>query len=293
MMILCGGVPDVYVERFRTRSRTERPEHYFATRPLRPDASGRYFLNDQHKDELLQTLESEVDNQTGILNDGLGVILVLRPWETIGSFADDFFPFALCAVVQMSGRPISKGREARITANQITSDILVVADKLYRTCKLMTSELQSRRRRTPILLPIRHFNSEELTNLLLEIWKNLYTQDDKAEYILGRCSEFEKKHQFLPSRKGGGFFVNDRGIQFRSPRRALHGFRRHVKEKDHKADCFYNAALRLGGGISSSVHYDCTRNGKEYSGCFLNCHDAKDYYEGKPHLNVYSNDFIR
>lgn len=58
-------------------------------------------------------------------------------------------------------------------------------------------------------------------------------------------------------------------------------------------ECLFNGLLRIGGAIRDGFHYDCTRSGGKYAGDFANCHNEIISKAGKPHLNVYPNDYIR
>jgi hypothetical protein len=62
---------------------------------------------------------------------------------------------------------------------------------------------------------------------------------------------------------------------------------------EHNEVCFLNARVRLGGFYADGFHYDCMRRKARYEGRFANCHNVEANYTGRPHLNVYPNDYIR
>lgn len=291
-MFLCGGIPDVYHESFRRRARKEMTGHYFASRPLRAESSREYVITEQHLDELFETLTAEADAHPSCFDDGLGVIFLLRPWEQGYGLIESFFPFALCNLVPTSDRPVRRGSEARRIANNQIADIFAAARNLIEPCRVVTSDLRSRERRTPLLLPIRHFDASSFSELLGNLSANLKDERNPKQYLHDQCAEFERSFPFKRKNRTTSHFVNDEGVSFVATR-VPHGQRWAANDASHDAECYFNASLRLGGGTSASAHYDCTRGRGPYKGTFKNCHDQEDDYTGKPHLNVYSNDFIR
>lgn len=292
-MFLCGGIPFDYYEHFQGRARKQMREHYFAGCPLYTDSSRSYRITKQHIDDLFDTLTAEVRARPNCLENGLGVIFLLRPWENGDGLFEAFFPFALCTLVYADNRSLQSGARVSSVANDQISDIFAAAKNLIAPCRILTTELRSRRKRTPLLLPVRHFDSDSLFGLLRNLWTNLKNQPNPKQYLRDQCVEFEKKFPFEKSGKRSGRFVNGKRVSFVAPGRALHGRQWNVDDTGHNAECHFNAALRLGGGSSTNIHYDCTRGRGSYSGNFKNCHDQSQYYKGSPHLNVYSNDFIR
>jgi hypothetical protein len=114
-----------------------------------------------------------------------------------------------------------------------------------------------------------------------------------TDAIMAACGRFEEDHPFQKDGRGG-IFESPKGVKFKSPPRdQFHGKRSNQKTPEHADSCFLNARVRLGGFFADGFHYDCTRGKSAYSGRFKNCHKAEADYAGRPHLNVYPNDFIR
>jgi hypothetical protein len=87
-------------------------------------------------------------------------------------------------------------------------------------------------------------------------------------------------------------FTDGSGVTFRSPGRALHGQLWEQAGEGHNEVCALNGHFRLGGPVGKGFHFDCTR-APRLIGRFCNCHDLEAEYEGKPHLNIAPNDYVR
>jgi hypothetical protein len=294
MMILFGGIPDIYYERLRERALIELAEHKFTGVPLRASAAGRYAINRQYCEELIRTLVAFIQGRPSCLERGLGVVLILRAWEQ-NRFESLFLPFALCKSVAINVSIRTSGEGAKRSANGYASHALSAAKRLSKPLAAMTSEFETRLRRTPLLLPIRHFASEHLIALVVDTLRGMNDSSNPSEKIRELCNRFETFH---PYRKGGrrqGYFSSRAGVDFVAPgRQIFHGTRVQGIPEGHNEGCYLNARVRLGGFYSDGgFHYDCTRAGASHAGTFKNCHDAEAAYVGRPHLNVYPNDFIR
>jgi hypothetical protein len=291
MMFLFGGIPEIYYERFKDRAARELSSDDFTGLPLYPSQSRTYVLDRTYCRELINTLVAYVEGRPQCLIHGLGVVLILREWEH-NNFDTNFLPFGLCKVCHV-GEPISRsGVGASRTANKYTEIALEAASRLRSPVRAMTAEFETRLRRTPLLLPLRHFDSEHLCRLITEILEAIGNSAVTDDAIKAACRRFEMHHPFQRQGKGGSF-ESPKGIRFTAPpRNWFHGQRAENITGDHNEACFLNARMRLGGAFADGFHYDCTR-GNSHSGYFKNCHGAERHYQGSPHLNVYPNDFIR
>ncbi|WP_123834196.1 hypothetical protein [Methylobacterium currus] len=291
-MLLVGGVPEIYFDRFSTRAANEI-QHEFTGLPLRKNSSGSYVVTYSYCEELLETLMRYIEGRQSALESGLCVLLALRPWEQ-DIFYDIFRPFSLYRSLSIGADLIQTGTGARVSANLYADSLTSVARSSLKALRAINIEFMQRLRRTPILLPERHFNASELSGMLDHLGRNLATSPDPAEVIQLECKKFEQKYAFEKIGKRQGKFTNNNKIDFVSPGRAdMHGCRAKVAAPPHTVRCFLNAHLRSGGAYQDGFHYDCTKDGKSYSGNFPNCHDDDSNNKGNPHMNVYPNDFIR
>jgi hypothetical protein len=290
MMFLFGGIPDIYFEKLRARAIIELEGHHFTGLPLRATPNGSYLVNQSHCRDLIETLIRYMTGRPNCIDDGLVVLMLLRPWEP-GGFAHNFYPFAFYREIRTIDRPARAGQERLRVANVQTDDLLKMGRSLTTPVKAIKRELQDRLKRSPILLPLHHFSSPALRTLLDEILANLHGEINPGKFIRERCEQFEQEHPFVKVGGRTGRFTDRRGIFFDLPGRALHGEKSSIL--GHPNECYLSAKLRIGGPFDDGFHFDCTRGGGAYAGSFANCHGAVDTYRGNPHLNVYPNDFIR
>lgn len=158
MMFLFGGIPDIYYVRFLERARAILADDYFTGLPLHASSERTYSLDRQYCEELVKTLVAYAEERPACLDHGLGVVLLLREWER-GRFETDFWPFALCRSEYIKQRISRNGQEARHVANKYADAAISTATKLRKPVRALTSEFETRLRRTPLLLPLRHFAS--------------------------------------------------------------------------------------------------------------------------------------
>jgi hypothetical protein len=292
-MFLFGGIPSLYYERLKERAQNELREHQFTGVPLPPSGGDNFAIDERHCAELISALVAYVQQRPACLDKGLGVVLVLRPWQE-NRFEPLFQPFGICAAAYVD-QPIKRdGLSARLTANIYVDNAFQSARQLLKPVRAFTTEFEARLRRTPLLLPRRHFASARLNDLFQQALEIVREADNPTEAIRSACSEFEKHHPYVKTGKKQGRFTNPAGANFVAPgRQIFHGRRADKVEAGHNERCFLNARVRLGGAFVDGFHYDCSRGAGRYVGAFSNCHDVVGQYAGNPHLNVYPHDFIR
>jgi hypothetical protein len=293
MMFLFGGIPDIYYERFKARAVKELHPDQFAGVPLYAGTGRTYQITTQYCRDLIDTLGRYVEGHPNCLENGVGVVLLMRQWER-QSFESQFWPFAICVERRIDEPLSTRGEAAKKAANGYASAAFRAANQIRKPVGALVGELQDRLRRTPLLLPVRHFGSPHLGRLIEEACVAVRAAADPAQAIRQACGRFENHHPFVKVGKKQGAFTNGGGVQFTAPgRHDFHGRRGARRQGEHTDYCFLSARTRLGGPFQDGFHYDCTRGATRYGGRFSNCHDAEGDYQGRPHLNVYPNDFIR
>jgi hypothetical protein len=265
--------------------------HHFTLLPLRKSSNG-FVVTHEYCDQFLETASKYVEGRHECIINGVGTIFFLRQGEN-DVFRQKFHIFSLYTSVR-TNRPLTASNENfRHSANEQIDSILAAARALIPSARAISQEVTTRMQRTPLLLPLRHFGSKELYRLIDDIESQIKNQTDPQAYIHARCREFEQTFPFERSRRGGGRFQSPSGVDFAAPGRDLHGAPRRNVAGPHAALCHLTAVARLGGPIRSGFHYDCTKGSSAYIGSFPDCHSEIKKYTGKPHLNVYPNDFIR
>jgi hypothetical protein len=179
MMFLFGGVPRIYYERFNARLVRELPSDQFAGVPLYPGGGGSYAITGAYCQDLIDTLARYVEGHPDCLENGLGVVLLMRPWER-QTFESEFRPFAICIEIKIDQPLKTKGEAAKRVANAYASAALKAANQIRKPVGALAGELRDRLRRSPLLLPLRHFNSAYLETLITETTAAARTASDPA-----------------------------------------------------------------------------------------------------------------
>lgn len=286
------GIPDVFADRFRARSIRALSGHNFTLVPLRMDHNRSHRLNMDHFQSSLESVIEYSSNRPRCFDKGAAVIVMKYRWDDAPNLRSFFFPFAPVAVLEVSDPIALSGNRSAIQANRITDDIHALALSLVKPVESICTELKTRLKRSPILLPLRRFDAPELTSLLEDLSAQITSARD-SNFIKEACDRFERRYPYKRTGKKTGKFVNSRGVDFAMPGRALHGNLWEAERGDHTEFCLLNSRMRLGAPYDGGFHFDCTANGEMYVGNLENCHGGIRRYRGHPHLNVYPNDYIR
>ncbi|WP_428414504.1 hypothetical protein [Pararhizobium sp.] len=289
-MLFLLGIPKTFYEDVKRAVAKALPGDFVAGLPF--DGQGRPSIS--YFEDCFDTLVAFHNGRPQCFQKGLAVIaLQFFGGGDFSSAAEAFFPFALFKAVDHKARLASTGKQMLRDKNELVRIVLAEAKRAVKLKNKVTTYLHSKANRTPLLLPIEHFGGDELRQMLAGASNGLQTADDPN--ILFETVErlFEAQHPFHKKKTATGFFVNANSVEFRSPGRDLHGVT-HANSGDHNHLCFLNGSLRIGGQIKTGFHYDCCqKDGKPHGGTFIGCHAHPLRRQGKPHLNVYSNDYIR
>ena len=252
--------------------------------------NGEYSVSEDTAVKLITRINDLTIRRPEIARDGLAIIYIAHEWSNTTRFESKFTTSAITKRVNIPHPVPEKGDEERHAANQLLTDLAAAAPPLLRAVDAISTELRTRLRRTPLLLPIRNFSSKYLSGTIERLSVEILLADKPHERLKQACSEIETNHPYSKS-SGKKGFLDQREIFFGSPGRDLHAkvWKTHG---NHNALCTLNSLFRLGGPIEKGFHYDCCR-GSGLDGRFPNCHDSVDAYVGSPHLNIAPNDFIR
>jgi hypothetical protein len=168
---------------------------------------------------------------------------------------------------------------------------LVHARKLFAALR---REVKERDSRTPLLLPVRNFNSPILDELIVEVQK---LRPKEKDYDLPLRALIGSKG-LLPVRqvvagRAKTYFENRNAIRFYGPSKAgpRHGLPSY--KAPHNFGCLVNAYFRLGVRYDAAFHYDCQYANRHIGGRFPNCHSEEQACSLNTHINISPNDFIR
>ena len=232
-----------------------------------------------------------------ISNIGFAVIYVRTDQKNDDAFEDAFFPSTLVFPVdwKLTGYNKQKINESK---TELFKQLLKVTIFARVAIEALHKEITECRNRTPLLLPIKNFHSKILRSRLQELQVDLAEQPDKvaiAAAVKKTINLIKTDHPLKKvedSRKKQPCFLDDRGIEFHSPGSAQHGLP--SPTENHPVACLLGGYRRLGAPFHAAFHYDCMKGARgNLKGSFHSCHDEANIIEGKPHLNIAPNDFVR
>ena len=288
-MIFLAGLPSIYYQdilKSVVKAVSDEPITglSIATKPR---------LTKKYAEDCIDTMRRYHVGRSNCFEAGLTIIAICEAGEDSSDFCFQFFPFSLLKEVKFVRNFSAAPTQSKKDKNELT---LRVLDEVKRQVKIknnVKSYFQSRKNRTPLLLPIEHFGEVVLRKAIKSTWSNLPLDLDSNSILDEECAKIEKLFPFV-KRIGAkkGCFANSSNVWFITPGRDLHGAAR-ATSTGHPINCFLNGILRFGGIIQDGFHYDCTRAGGVHAGQFYNCHGEISSKVGRPHLNIYPNDFIR
>ncbi|WP_395944468.1 hypothetical protein [Brevundimonas sp.] len=291
MLIGVAGVPTPHFNTFQKQSgKLAGSGHSVFGVPSKPE-NGAWKTGASTARTLIDRAIALINADNRNAAEGFGVICLAHEWDDLDAFESELFPAALVLRVKLPFPLVIDGEAGRVAFNTVLGTIGKEVPTLIRATRAMRSEVEARRNRSPVLLPVGNFKSDALRPSIEGLSKALLQAGNPAEKVQTACREIEARHPFKPKGSDKGF-RDDADVIFRSPGRDLHGRLWEKPGEGHDARCALNGWFRLGGPIASGFHFDCTRPPR-LEGRFCNCHGAEGEFVGKPHLNIAPNDYVR
>lgn len=211
--------------------------------------------------------------------------------ESTGKLLERFFPFALPRRLPFPDISTVKSKqEHNRVLNDFVRDVIDASRKLRATSNKISHKTHVHNL-NPLLLPIRNFQSKDLSNLLWKIYTEASYSDDPEKLLDDEIEKFLGRHPWATPPDGQKRALSDGVLFFKSPGNDRHGFMRNSVAKIHPIDCLLNARSRLGGRYDYCFHYDCTPVKGKLKASYGNCHG--DHSPPKErHVNIAPNDFI-
>lgn len=210
--------------------------------------------------------------------------------QQTSDFVQQFFPFALPIPIQPIDLSATTTKNSvRAAYNKFIEGLVEAAVWGRRTANAVSHALKDEHK-TPVLLPVRNFQSPDFRNLLEDVYVHLSDAEDIPRLIQSRFAEFERNNRCIHKTGGGKqkcFF--DGELYFIGPGKNRHGYFRH-RSKGHESNCILTAKSRLGGSFSHDFHYDC-QPARGLRSSYANCHDAAQKPKPK-HINIAPNDYV-
>jgi hypothetical protein len=284
-----AGIPrEIFDDVMRESRRFAEGAHLFAE-PLRGAA-----YTPQHAEFFARKFYDLVatDHENKLRDTGFALIYVVRDETSTDEFRASFFPFALAVPIVWRFRP-GRPDVMRLSKNELLPMLELATRRARDTLNLIRSEVGDRAGHTPLLLPVRNFQSTGFERELRALQAGLAVADDKRAELTHALDRLRALHP--PQRIGQRLrncFVDDRRVEFHPPGSARHGYAR--PSGQHPRLCLLSGRRRLGAPYDHAFHYDCVRGGGVLRDSFTSCHDAQaTLMRGNPHLNISPNDHVR
>lgn len=242
-------------------------------------------------------LKDEFDRQSNLMGTCCAVIYRRVNDVRDAEFENMFFPAIL--PVPIDWQPGGGTRDEQRVAEKELLDLLVRTTKRTRAIlKVLHRELREQANTTPLLLPVRNFDSAGFYgNWLRALQANIAGAADEASastILSAARNVFEARY---PRKRGGGnllSFHDDREIEFRAPGvRRMHG-KPWLADGHTSEICHLSGFRRLGAPFNAAFHYDAQKDSpRKLMAYFCRCHGDYEKMTGEPHLNIAPSDFIR
>lgn len=266
-----------------------------------------------HAQNIINQLHNHIQQEPDLLSESFGLIAFL-PKRLLSDFIREFEYSCLFARIDPTETLKRIGRiesDDDVFLNRITSEHTnrTIANEIYREIARRIDWLNSSSRainnyiladgnRSPLLLPVKNFNSQTLTqsldHLTQELSDGIHLKDEKLIELVSKLKEPTKAQQIeLSGRRVRAFIGN--GIIFAFPGRDLHGYlHREARIPPHRPLCTLKNNWRLGIPIYRGFHYDCTSSkpGSKIDRELLNCHSGNENPD-QIHINIYPSDYLR
>jgi hypothetical protein len=296
IMVCVAGLPVEVVDELRRRSPasfTEDKANPPIVRPVKLPYTYRHGMSDAYLGELANRLEGP------FRQEHVAILLAYVDYgdEANSLFVRRFFPFALTAPIRPFYPNSAPPHERRHNFLRYVDDIEAVVAGLRVRARAVRNFLSGVENHTPLLLPLRNFQSNVLKPQIERLFydrgtvENLRAELDKAKKAILDSHPLQR----LQGRgEHKSFFQDDRDLRFKSPGRNRHGMARLVdREHGHEPCCLINSRVRLGGPFDALFHYDCDYERGGVDPSYPNCHGADAGPAHTTYVNIAPSDAIR
>lgn len=236
----------------------------------------------------VQDAATWLKQQVETLRTSVILIYVDHPGQQTVTFVRHFFPFALAvplAPIDLSG---TTNKASLNTAyNEYLDRLVEVAVRARQATDLISHELNVEQK-SPLLLPVRNFRTDDYVPLLEGAFQALGTAANISALLKSNFTAFVQNYwKTMPS--NGKRCFSDGSLFFLGPGKNRHGHLRH-NAKGHGDDCFLSARCRLGGRFAHDFHFDC-QPVRQLRAQYPNCHDVNTA-PAPSHVNIAPNDYV-
>lgn len=293
MRFFCGiaGIPHEISSDVITSSKSFLPGNVTAfSKPLRGTEVSTSYLSYFSKKFEQAIIE---DKSHDLRDTGFFVVFVSSSAQEVCKFRHHLFPSI--PVIQLQWHPQMHSTQAQRTSkNEL---IALLRAKIIETCASISAikkEFDERLRKTPLLLPIKNFHSNELRPLISALYDQIPFPSENPQQSLSISIQGIERSIPRTAIDKKSFYVDERGVHFFAPgTNDMHGVAR--PSTDHPELCLLAGRRRFGAPYNPSFHFDCTHPPKsKLKGAFFMCHgNMPSELTGTPHLNISPNDHVR
>ncbi len=231
-------------------------------------------------------------------NDAVILLYLDYPDSRSDQLTKKFFPETIATAIPLPNICNSiQGPKARSEAatNDVVGNIRRILRNVENSLAAIHKEVTSRDNRTPLLLPIKNFDSSSLVELLNNSMADVLSRANPFEAIRWLTRNFESQ---CPPRaidqNPKKYFVDDRKFVFKSPGSDRHGLAWAMGQSGHGDNCFVRSRYRLGAQYDPRFHYDCFPLRGRLPHNLINCHgEPVSKSASCKHVNIAPNDHIR
>lgn len=236
------------------------------------------------------------ESEHSVNKAGFALIYVVSDQDA-ADLVGELVPHSILPVPVLWNPVYGSNREQNEARNRLKDLLRSATRRAKKVLDALAAELSERANRTPLLLPLRNFDSNYLVPIIAALPQQLILAADPVASIRQACGVFELQHRPALCQECHPpqyFYFDRRGIKFRAPGKGLHGAA-HPATQGHPDRCVLAARRRLGAPFHHSFHYDCSRPPAPVMQAHLfQCHSSSQQATtGKPHLNIAPNDYIR
>lgn len=285
-MCIAGLSDELFYRVQKTSAKKFAPHGHLILQKLGPTGYSRDLAR-----QLIGNAANWLRQQAESLPISFVLLYVDHKGEELTSFLECFFPFALTTPIKPINLSQAHGRQAINSAfNEFEDTLLRSAHSARRKADEVSLSLKDEHR-TPLLLPVRNFQSDEFRPLLKDAYHRVGEAENVSAFLQETFKNFQRTHQTTFERnvsKRQRCFT-DQNLYFIGPGRDRHGYFRH-SAKGHSDQCVLTARSRLGGRFDHSFHFDC-QPVHALKASYCNCHD-EDCRPKPTHVNIAPNDYV-
>lgn len=210
-------------------------------------------------------------------------------------FVENFRPFALAAPIKPFYPDQAPKTERRSNLVHFVDGIAGIVDGVKERVRIVR-DILSGRNFSPLLLPVRNFQSSVVRSSIYRLFEELGTASDPRAVLGDATKAMLARHPVRrleePRNDRTRFFEDDRLLRFKSPGRNRHGMARSVGD-GHRLSCFLGSRVRLGAPFDPLFHYDCEYERSGLDRYYPNCHGTDIAPAAATHVNIAPSDAVR